>query len=343
VINRFIRGSYQKRNVAALESQIQEGGEEGIGSRLKLLQPYLFSRVHVAEAIALLEIPNGDVQRLPRRPGLNGPTLPRLSMASKTSPASSMAVLRDRFKPAAPADSPYRLMPVDLLIPDPSQPRSAFRADLEKALADPEFVAFVEHLRAFGRVTTPLHVRKPDPATGLSMIISGERRWRGAKEAGIAKVPVVISDEDQPLLVRLSALAENFFRAELPLIDRATYIQEILEETGCTQAELARQFGISDVQVSRYLSVLTYPEEILDGVREGLITDTETARHLNNADEADCLRVIAQARTASRPIQRSAAQRLASKKNLRERLAAALSPPCHLPRSRQWRGPPMFS
>jgi chromosome partitioning protein len=59
VINRFIRGSYQKRNVLALETQIRE--EEETGSRLKLLQPYLFSRVHVAEAIAL-HIPVWDLK-----------------------------------------------------------------------------------------------------------------------------------------------------------------------------------------------------------------------------------------------------------------------------------------
>jgi chromosome partitioning protein len=65
VINRFIRGSYQKRNVLALEQQISEGGQSGIGSRLTLLQPYLFSRVHVAEAIAM-HVPVWDLKRAPK-------------------------------------------------------------------------------------------------------------------------------------------------------------------------------------------------------------------------------------------------------------------------------------
>jgi ParB family chromosome partitioning protein len=217
-------------------------------------------------------------------------------------------------------------MSVESLIPDPHQPRSAFRVNLEAALADSDFIAFVAHLRAFGRVTTPLQVHKPDPETGLSMIISGERRWRAAKEAGLANVPVVIYDEEQPLLLRLAALAENFFRAELPLIDRATYIQEILDETGCTQTDLAQQFGISDAQVSRFLSILKYPEEIRDGVRDGLITDTETARHLNNSGAQDRLQLLEQARSTGRPIQRRAAQRIASRKALRDKFASEPSP-----------------
>jgi ParB family chromosome partitioning protein len=249
-----------------------------------------------------------------------------------------MALLRDRFRVVESPVSPYRLLPVDQLCPDPRQPRSEFRADLEAALSDPEFLEFVEHLRAFGRITTPLLVRPANPATGVHQIIAGERRWWAAKKAGLTHVPVVIDElaDSDPLRSRLSALAENFFRRELPLGDKINFFSEILAETGCTQRDLAKIFGISDSQMSKYLAIRRYPVPIREAVREGLVNDTETARALKDAPAPEREALLEQARATRQPVQRARAERAAK---VAARITEAATPRQSSPPPREPKAP----
>ncbi|MBL9011406.1 MAG: ParB/RepB/Spo0J family partition protein [Alphaproteobacteria bacterium] len=155
-----------------------------------------------------------------------------------------------------------RLIAIDLLGPNPFQPRRQFdETDLRE---------LTESVRANG-ILQPIVVR-PDPrGQGRFQIVAGERRWRSAQRAGLHEVPVVVRDftDDQSLEV---AIVENVQRAGLNSIEEALGYQALIDRFGYTQDKLAENVGKSRSHIANTLRLLQLPAEVRRLVEEGKLT-----------------------------------------------------------------------
>ena len=161
----------------------------------------------------------------------------------------------------ATADPELRELPVDLIEPNPNQPRQHFDEEALVALAD--------SLRERG-VLQPVLVR-PRPG-GTYELIAGERRWRAAQLAGFDRVPAVVRPHDDTESVEI-ALIENMAREDLNPIEEARACALLVDELGLTREEIGRRVGRSRVAVSNLIRLLDLPDEILDLVAAGQLSE----------------------------------------------------------------------
>ncbi len=148
---------------------------------------------------------------------------------------------------------------IDLLVPNPDQPRREFKKEALDELSD--------SIRQNG-IIQPILVRKQGKQYE---IIAGERRYQAAKLAGLEKIPVVvrdISDED----VFKIALIENLQRSDLNPIEEAAGFKKLLEQKDITQKELGELLSKSRSAITNALRLLDLPEAIQYMVVEGLIS-----------------------------------------------------------------------
>ena len=154
-----------------------------------------------------------------------------------------------------------RELPVELITPNPSQPRTHFD---EEALA-----ALAASIEASG-VVQPLLVRPlPD---GSYELVAGERRWRAAQQAGVAKVPAVVRDQAEAERLQ-AALIENMVREDLNPVEEAKACAALVEELGLTKEELARRVGRSRPAVSNLIRLLELPDEALEMLESGDLSE----------------------------------------------------------------------
>lgn len=107
-------------------------------------------------------------------------------------------------------------------------------------------------------------------------LIAGERRLRAAKMAGVSQVPVIIRVGDTALTKLELAIIENLQREDLNAVDRARAFFRLVNEFKFTHGEIAKKIGRSREYVSNTLRILTLPEEILNALSEGKITEGHT-------------------------------------------------------------------
>jgi ParB family transcriptional regulator, chromosome partitioning protein len=157
-------------------------------------------------------------------------------------------------------DDPVRTLPIDRLRPNRFQPRTHFD---DAAIED-----LAASIRAQG-IVQPLVVT-PD-GEGYS-IIAGERRWRAARKAGLATVPVVVRQvaDDRELLEL--ALVENLQRSDLNPIEEAEAYAALQEKFGLSQDAVATRVGKARTTVTNALRLLRLPDEVLDLLRENRLT-----------------------------------------------------------------------
>jgi ParB family transcriptional regulator, chromosome partitioning protein len=153
---------------------------------------------------------------------------------------------------APPIEAELRDLPVELVVPNPSQPRRTFD---EAAL-----VALASSLEERG-VLQPVLVR-PLPG-GTYELIAGERRWRAARLAGLDTVPAMVRPDDDAASLEL-ALIENMAREDLNPLEEARACAALVEELGLTRDEVGRRIGRSRVAVSNLLRLLDLPDEALE-------------------------------------------------------------------------------
>jgi ParB family chromosome partitioning protein len=154
-----------------------------------------------------------------------------------------------------------RELPIELIKPNPNQPRTKFDTEALAGLAS--------SIEANG-IVQPLLVRPlPD---GSYELIAGERRWRAAQAAGLEKVPAVV--RDQELAERLQvALIENMVREDLNPVDEARACAALVDELGLSKEELARRVGRSRPAVSNLIRLLDLPDEALGLLESGELSE----------------------------------------------------------------------
>jgi ParB family chromosome partitioning protein len=149
---------------------------------------------------------------------------------------------------------------VDRLTRDPSQPREIFD---EAALQE-----LVESIESLG-VLQPIRVRW-DEELAMYVIVSGERRFRAAKMAGLKSVPCVIQEGDLTESQRLiEQLAENIIRADLQPVEQAKAFRRLMDLNGWTARQLARELHIAEANVAKALALLDLPQSVQERVETG--------------------------------------------------------------------------
>ncbi len=154
-----------------------------------------------------------------------------------------------------------RQLPVELIKPNPKQPRTRFDADALAGLAS--------SIAASG-VVQPLLVRPLHD--GSYELIAGERRWRAAQQAGLERVPAIVRDSEQAERLQL-ALIENVVREDLNPVDEARACAALVEDLGLSKEELARRIGRSRPAVSNLIRILDLPDEALALLESGELSE----------------------------------------------------------------------
>jgi len=182
----------------------------------------------------------------------------------------------------APAEGEPELreLPVELIAPNPQQPRRGFDEDALVALAD--------SLKDRG-VLQPVLVR-PQPG-GTYELIAGERRWRAARLAGLETVPAMVRPHDDAASLEL-ALIENMAREDLNPLDAARACAALVEELGLSREDVGRRVGRSRVAVSNLLRLLDLPEDALVLLEQGALSEGH-GRALLMAPDHDARRRLA--------------------------------------------------
>lgn len=148
---------------------------------------------------------------------------------------------------------------LDLIVPNPYQPRRNFSAEGLQELAD--------SIRQYG-VVQPIVLRR----TGETyQIVAGERRWRAARLAGLGSIPAVVRDYSDREAMEI-ALVENLQRADLSPIEEALAYRRLVDEFKLTQDEVAERVGRSRPHVANILRLLNLPPEIQEYVSRGTLT-----------------------------------------------------------------------
>ena len=151
-------------------------------------------------------------------------------------------------------------VPVERIEPNPFQPRMSFDPDALAELAD--------SIRSFGLVQ-PITVRRK--ADGKYQIISGERRYRAARMAGMDMIPAYIRDANDQGMLEM-AIVENIQRENLDPIEVAMSYRRLLEECDLTQEQLADRVGKKRASVANTLRLLRLPAKVQHDLKVGLVS-----------------------------------------------------------------------
>ena len=155
------------------------------------------------------------------------------------------------------------LVSIDLIFPNPDQPRKSFdEGDLDELASS---------LREKG-IIQPLIVR-PDTTgqKGAYQIVAGERRWRAAARAQIHEVPVIVRDFNDTEVLELGII-ENIQRADLNAVEEALAYNQLIQRHGHTQDEVAKAMGKSRSHITNLLRLLTLPDDVQDKVVTGALS-----------------------------------------------------------------------
>jgi ParB family chromosome partitioning protein len=199
-------------------------------------------------------------------------------------------VTRDEARPGAPRRGLGRglgaLIPdlspavqevdIDLIVPNPHQPRTVFDAESLAELA--------QSIREHG-VIQPLVVSRSGDGR-VYQLIAGERRLLASRQAGLARVPVIVKEASPRELLEL-ALVENLQRADLGPLEEAIAFRRLIDEFGLTQEAVAGRVGRSRSAVANTLRLLTLPQEVQASLARGEITAGHARAILGVDDPAE--------------------------------------------------------
>ena len=190
------------------------------------------------------------------------------------------AILSVSSESAGAGEEELRELPVELISPNPRQPRRRFDRDSLDSLAG--------SLRERG-VLQPVLVR-PRPG-GTYELVAGERRWRAAGIAGLANIPAIVREREDAQALEV-ALIENMAREDLNPVDEARACAALVEELGLTREDVGRRVGRSRVAVSNLVRLLDLPDEVLELLQQGALSEGH-GRALLLADDHGARRTLA--------------------------------------------------
>ena len=168
-----------------------------------------------------------------------------------------------------------RMVPVELIAPNPKQPRRTFDEAALEALAG--------SLRERG-VLQPVLLRPV--AGGTYELVAGERRWRAAQIAGLATIPALVRDRGDAEALE-AALIENMAREDLNPVEEARACAALVEELGLTRETVGLRVGRSRVAVSNLMRLLDLPDEVLALLERGELSEGHGRALLLASDHAD--------------------------------------------------------
>ncbi|MEY4742379.1 MAG: hypothetical protein RL672_1129 [Actinomycetota bacterium] len=164
------------------------------------------------------------------------------------------------------------------IVPNRVNPRTVF---------EPEALSELIHsIKEFG-VLQPIVVRPLGETDGKPSyeLIMGERRFRAAKEAGLTQIPAVVRDTADEDMLR-DALLENIHRANLNPLEEASAYQQLLQDFGITQDQLAERIGRSRPQITNTIRLLKLPIEVQKKVAAGVLSAGHARALLSLGDDA---------------------------------------------------------
>lgn len=161
-------------------------------------------------------------------------------------------------QPSAPQADVLRIA-IDLIEPNPYQPRMSFDAEALEELA--------ESIRTLGLIQ-PITVRRWGPRY---QIISGERRFRACRMAGMDMVPAYIKDTDDQGMLEM-AIVENIQREDLDPIETALSYQRLIDECHLTQEQMAARVGKKRVSITNMIRLLKLPAKVQHDLKVGLLS-----------------------------------------------------------------------
>ncbi len=167
----------------------------------------------------------------------------------------------------------FRQVPVDSIVPNPDQPRTHFDDEALEELA--------ASMREVG-VLQPVVIAEGDNGY---VLIAGERRWRAAKRAGLGVIPAVIREASGASTL-VEALVENVQRQDLTPLEEANAYQQLLENFGMTQEQVADRVGRSRPAISNTIRLLQLPAPVQLLVDEGRLTAGHVRPLIGVEDEA---------------------------------------------------------
>jgi ParB family transcriptional regulator, chromosome partitioning protein len=170
-------------------------------------------------------------------------------------------------------DSGYREIPIGSVLPNPLQPRRVFDEETLEGLID--------SVKEIG-VLQPILVRAADDGY---VLIAGERRWRAAKRAGLPTIPAVVRTVDDEGSLE-QALVENLHRQDLNALEEAAAYQQLIEDFGLTQEQVAKRVGKSRSAVANHLRLFQLPPAVQKLVGEGLLSAGHAKALLGHPDRS---------------------------------------------------------
>jgi ParB family chromosome partitioning protein len=206
-------------------------------------------------------------------------------MSTRKGLGRGLASLIDDIQPREDAPkAPDRDVPIELIAPNPDQPRKAFD--------EGELEALTESIRSNG-VIQPLIVR-PDPGkAGAYQIVAGERRWRAAQRVPLHSLPVIVRDYTEREVLEIGVL-ENVQRADLNPLEEANAYNRLVTAFGRTQEQIASAMGKSRSHIANSLRLLTLPEAVRAHLAAGRVTAGHARALITATDPVSlCNQVVA--------------------------------------------------
>jgi len=196
---------------------------------------------------------------------------------------------------AASAGAPVgRMVPIDLLDPNPGQPRQVM-GDLSELMASVAEKGIIE----------PLVVRQ---IGGRYQIIAGERRYHAAVQVGLHELPVVLRDVDDVEVMEL-ALVENLQRKDLTAFEEAEALHQLAAKCDYTHEEMARKLGKSRTSITESLALNGMPDEVRNVCRLADITSKSTLLQIVRQGDVGKMLALVERLTSQGAATRAAARR----------------------------------
>ena len=208
---------------------------------------------------------------------------------------------------------------IDLIAPNPEQPRGRIEPE---ALAE-----LAASIQTHGVLQPLVVTRQQQGGATTYHLIAGERRWQAARQAGLARVPVVVRETSPAGLLEL-ALVENLQRADLSPLEEARAYRRLIDEFGLTQERVAERVGKSRAAIANVVRLLALPDAIREGLAAGTISEGHARALLGLPDDEGRLGLYAEVVRAGLNVRQT--EELA--RRLREAPAEAAPPPTRAPR-----------